>query len=68
MGRWDQEAADSIRDAAGLGRSHLLSCSDTELAAWSALMAPVAADWDRFAVITTGAGLGLALVDRSKAT
>ena len=63
-----QEAAVTIRFAAGLGRSHLLSCSDTELAAWSALMAPVAADWDRFAVITTGAGLGLALVDRSKAT
>ena len=48
--------------------SRLLSCSATELAAWSALMAPVAADWDRFAVITAGAGLGLAIVDHSKAT
>ena len=68
MGRCDQEAAGSIRFAAGLDSSRLLSCSATELAAWSALMAPVAADWDRFALITAGAGLGLALMDRSKVT
>ena len=63
-----QEAAVTIRNAAGLDSSRLLICSATELAAWSALMAPVAADWDRFAVITAGAGVRLAIVDRSEVT
>ena len=63
MADW-QETAAAIRDAAGLANSRILVCNDAELAAWSALASPLTAAWNRFAVITAGTALGLALVCR----